>query len=87
MGGVESTTDSDKEPDLEEPPPKGFLERTRERGVVLKSWAPQAAFLRHKSVGGFVSHCGWNSVLEAVTYGVPMLPWPLYAEQKLNGVV
>lgn len=34
-----------------------------------------------------MTHCGWNSVLEAVTYGVPMLPWPLYAEQKLNSVV
>ena len=39
------------------------------------------------SVGGFVTHCGWNSVLEAVCCGVPMIGWPLYAEQRLNKVV
>ncbi|KAJ4705928.1 Glycosyltransferase [Melia azedarach] len=40
--------------------------------------------LNHDSVGGFVTHCGWNSILEAVYAGVPMLAWPLYAEQKMN---
>ncbi|CDP21339.1 unnamed protein product, partial [Coffea canephora] len=48
------------------------------------SWAPQVDVLNHGSVGGFVTHCGWNSVLEAVRAGVPMVGWPLYAEQKLN---
>ncbi|KAG9441567.1 hypothetical protein H6P81_017421 [Aristolochia fimbriata] len=74
------------EPDLEALLPKGFLERTRNRGMVLKSWAPQAAVLSHGSVGGFVTHCGWNSILEAICAGVPMVAWPLYAEQKLNKV-
>ena len=45
------------------------------------------AVLRHDSVGGFVTHCGWNSVLEAVWCGVPMVGWPLYAKQRLNRVV
>lgn len=67
--------------------PEGFLERTEKKGLVVKSWAPQAAVLRHESVGGFVTHCRWNSVLEAVAAGVPMLAWPLYAEQHLNSVV
>ncbi|CAN0902870.1 UDP-glycosyltransferase 88A1 [Linum grandiflorum] len=67
--------------------PEGFLERTRERGLVVKSWAPQVAVLGHDSVGGFVTHCGWNSVLEAVRAGIPMVAWPLYAEQKLNRVM
>jgi UDP:flavonoid glycosyltransferase YjiC (YdhE family) len=63
------------------------LERTKERGLVVKSWAPQVAVLNHESVGGFVTHCGWNSVLEALRAGVPMVAWPLYAEQRLNRVV
>ncbi|XP_030533027.1 anthocyanidin 5,3-O-glucosyltransferase-like [Rhodamnia argentea] len=63
--------------------PSGFMDRTKDRGLVLKSWAPQVAVLSHGSVGGFVSHCGWNSVMEAVCAGVPMIVWPLYAEQKL----
>ncbi|KAI8564902.1 hypothetical protein RHMOL_Rhmol03G0218800 [Rhododendron molle] len=38
-------------------------------------------------VGGFVAHCGWNSVLEAIWAGVPMVAWPLYAEQRFNRVL
>ncbi|EXB62493.1 Anthocyanidin 5,3-O-glucosyltransferase [Morus notabilis] len=64
--------------------PEGFLERTKERGMVVRSWAPQVAGLRKEAVGGFVTHCGWNSVLEAVVAGVPMVAWPLYAEQHMN---
>nr|QOL02394.1 (iso)flavone 7 and 3'-O-glycosyltransferase [Iris domestica] len=74
------------EPDLEALLPEGFLERTKGKGMVVKSWAPQAAVLAHGSVGGFVSHCGWNSTLEAVSSGVPIIAWPLYAEQKMNKV-
>uniref|UniRef100_A0A2N9IVA1 Glycosyltransferase n=1 Tax=Fagus sylvatica TaxID=28930 RepID=A0A2N9IVA1_FAGSY len=65
----------------------GFLERTKDRGFVVKEWAPQVAVLSHDSVGGFVTHCGWNSVLEAICVGVPMIAWPLYAEQRLNRVL
>lgn len=72
------------DPDLESLLPDGFLDRTREKGLVVKSWAPQVAVLNHDSVGGFVTHCGWNSVLEAVYAGVPMVAWPLYAEQRFN---
>jgi hypothetical protein len=79
--------DKEKDPNLDELLPKGFLERTKDRGFVVKQWAPQVAVLSHDSVGGFVTHCGWNSVLEAVWCGVPMIGWPLYAEQRLNKVV
>ena len=57
--------------DLDDILPEGFLAKTKNRGMVVKSWVPQQAVLRHPSVGGFVSHCGWNSVLEAAAAGVP----------------
>ncbi|KAL6845112.1 hypothetical protein ACP4OV_024607 [Aristida adscensionis] len=77
---------SSTEPDLEMLLPEGFLERTRERGLVVKNWAPQTEVLRSKAIGGFVTHCGWNSVLEGIVSGMPMICWPLYAEQRLNKV-
>nr|BAF96585.1 glucosyltransferase homolog [Lycium chinense]BAG80539.1 UDP-glucose:glucosyltransferase [Lycium barbarum] len=68
---------------LEEVLPEGFLQRTKGRGKMI-GWAPQVAILSHPSVGGFVSHCGWNSTLESVRSGVPMATWPMYAEQQSN---
>ncbi|KAK7395583.1 hypothetical protein VNO78_16145 [Psophocarpus tetragonolobus] len=67
--------------------PSGFLERTKEKGLVVDSWAPQVQVLSHNSVGGFLSHCGWNSILESVKEGVPLITWPLFAEQKMNAVI
>ncbi|KAF0927276.1 hypothetical protein E2562_031481 [Oryza meyeriana var. granulata] len=75
------------EPDLGMLLPEGFLERTRDRGMVVKMWAPQVEVLRHAATGAFTTHCGWNSVLEAAAAGVPMLCWPQYAEQRLNKVL
>ncbi|XP_062206775.1 anthocyanidin 5,3-O-glucosyltransferase-like [Phragmites australis] len=74
------------EPDLDALLPDGFLERTKDRGLVLKSWAPQVDVLRHRATGAFLTHCGWNSTLEGITAGLPLLCWPLYAEQRLNKV-
>ncbi|KAL7092147.1 hypothetical protein ACP275_12G147500 [Erythranthe tilingii] len=62
----------------------GFEERVRGRGVVIRGWAPQVAILSHRSVGGFVTHCGWNSTLEGVCAGVQMVTWPMFAEQFYN---
>ncbi|XP_028778903.1 UDP-glucose flavonoid 3-O-glucosyltransferase 6-like [Neltuma alba] len=70
-------------PDLAEVLPEGFLERTAGTGRVI-GWAPQAQILVHEAVGGFVSHCGWNSVLESIYYGVPIATWPLFADQEMN---
>lgn len=67
--------------------PQGFLEKTKGRGLVVPMWAPQAQILAHESTGVFLSHCGWNSTLESVVNGVPLIAWPLYAEQKMNSVM
>ncbi|KAL6288011.1 hypothetical protein ACE6H2_012401 [Prunus campanulata] len=62
----------------------GFEERMKGRGMVVKEWVDQRRILMHESVKGFVSHCGWNSVLESICAGVPILAWPMMAEQPLN---
>ncbi|XP_026444311.1 hydroquinone glucosyltransferase-like [Papaver somniferum] len=67
--------------------PKGFLDRTLDSGMVVSSWAPQVEILSHKSTGGFLSHCGWNSTLESILQGVPLIAWPLFAEQTMNAVM
>ncbi|KAK7852317.1 beta-d-glucosyl crocetin beta-1 [Quercus suber] len=67
--------------------PEGFLERVGERGIVVEDWAPQAKILRHSSIGGFVSHCGWSSVIESIKFGVPIIAIPMQFEQPLNARV
>ncbi|KAL9155225.1 hypothetical protein ABFS82_10G167700 [Erythranthe guttata] len=69
---------------LEKTLPRGFLDRVGERGMVLQGWAPQAKILEHPSVGGFVSHCGWNSVLESMNFGVPIIAVPMHLDQPIN---
>nr|XP_043632524.1 anthocyanidin 3-O-glucosyltransferase 2-like isoform X2 [Erigeron canadensis] len=71
--------------DYNEVLPDGFLERTANRGKVV-GWVPQTELLAHVAVGGFVSHCGWNSILESLWYGVPIATWPMYAEQQLDAL-
>ncbi|OEL20083.1 Hydroquinone glucosyltransferase [Dichanthelium oligosanthes] len=66
--------------------PEGFAERTRAVGLAVPEWEPQVEILGHRAIGGFLSHCGWNSALETVAAGVPTLAWPLFAEQRMNAV-
>ncbi|XXG61776.1 hypothetical protein AAC387_Pa05g0302 [Persea americana] len=66
--------------------PEGFEDRIAERkqGLLVRNWAPQLEILGHESTGAFLSHCGWNSVLESLSNGVPMIGWPLASEQFYN---
>ncbi|MQL73545.1 hypothetical protein Taro_005897 [Colocasia esculenta] len=66
--------------------PEGFEERVRSsgRGLLVRDWAPQLEILAHGSVGAFMSHCGWNSTLESLARGVPLIGWPMAAEQFYN---
>ncbi|KAG9158918.1 hypothetical protein Leryth_013300 [Lithospermum erythrorhizon] len=63
--------------------PDGFEEIIGERGCLVK-WAPQKKVLRHSAVGGFWSHCGWNSILESISEGVPMICRPDFSDQFIN---
>ncbi|XP_058772534.1 UDP-glycosyltransferase 708G1-like [Vicia villosa] len=82
----------DKKVDREEKGEEGLeevlgfelMKRIKENGLVVKKWVDQSEILSHKSVGGFVSHCGWNSVIEAAWFGVPIMGWPQIGDQKIN---
>ncbi|KAH7690889.1 UDP-glucuronosyl/UDP-glucosyltransferase protein [Dioscorea alata] len=66
--------------------PEGFSKRISEsgQGLLVERWAPQLEILAHKSTGVFISHCGWNSVLESLSQGVPIIGWPLISAQFYN---
>ncbi|MED6132863.1 hypothetical protein PIB30_022776 [Stylosanthes scabra] len=64
--------------------PEGFEKRMEGKGLIIRGWAPQVLILEHQTIGAFVTHCGWNSTLEGVAAGVPMVTWPVSAEQFYN---
>ncbi|KAG8384652.1 hypothetical protein BUALT_Bualt04G0140200 [Buddleja alternifolia] len=82
-----SKVDKDDKDDRDEILGESFLERTKEQGLVVKGWVNQEQILAHPAIGGFVSHCGWNSVIEAARLGVPILAWPQHGDQKVNAEV
>ncbi|XP_074292686.1 zeatin O-glucosyltransferase-like [Silene latifolia] len=65
---------------------EGYEERVKERGIVIQEWAPQLGILAHRSIGGFMSHCGWNSCIESISMGVPIAAWPMHSDQPTNAV-
>ncbi|XP_009784052.1 UDP-glycosyltransferase 92A1-like [Nicotiana tabacum] len=67
--------------------PEGFIQTVQEnekRGLIVLNWAPQVEILAHESIGGFLSNCGWNSVFESLINGVPLIGWPMAADQFFN---
>lgn len=67
--------------------PKEFEERVKEKGILVRDWAPQLEILSHCSTGGFLSHCGWNSCMESISMGVPIAAWPMHSDQPRNTIL
>ncbi|KAK2651887.1 hypothetical protein Ddye_011743 [Dipteronia dyeriana] len=67
--------------------PKGYEDSIKDKGLVVRDWAPQLEILGHPSTGGFVGHCGWNSCMESITMGVPIGAWPMHSDQPRNTVL
>ncbi|CAI9118861.1 OLC1v1020488C1 [Oldenlandia corymbosa var. corymbosa] len=68
---------------------EGFESRIKEtnKGIIVRDWAPQLEILSHSSTGGFLSPCGWNSCMETLSHGVPVIAWPMHTEQPINAVL
>ncbi|KAH0721268.1 hypothetical protein KY290_006190 [Solanum tuberosum] len=67
--------------------PEGYEEKVEKRGLIVRDWVPQLEILRHESTGGFMSHCGWNSCMESISMGVPIVAWPMHSDQPRNAIL
>ncbi|KAF3685943.1 hypothetical protein FXO37_00116 [Capsicum annuum] len=69
---------------FEEVLPEGFMNRVKDRGLIVSKWVPHARIMRHTSIGGFMNHCGWNSTIKCMHFGVPLIAMPLNIDQFLT---
>ncbi|KAJ8534235.1 hypothetical protein K7X08_007559 [Anisodus acutangulus] len=69
--------------------PKGYEEKIiiKNKGIIVRDWAPQLEILGHLSIGAFMSHCGWNSCMESLSMGVPIIAWPMHSDQPRNSIL
>ncbi|KAF2285398.1 hypothetical protein GH714_003504 [Hevea brasiliensis] len=67
--------------------PLGFENSVVGRGLIVRGWVSQVLILSHRAIGAFLTHCGWNSILEGIVAGVPMLAWPMGADQFTNATL
>ncbi|CAN4109141.1 unnamed protein product [Withania somnifera] len=69
--------------------PKGYEESITmgNKGIIVRDWAPQLEILGHVSIGSFMSHCGWNSCMESLSMGVPIIAWPMHSDQPRNSIL
>lgn len=65
----------------------GFEKEVEGMGMVVRGWAPQLDILAHAATGAFMSHCGWNSCMESLSMGVPVLAWPMHSDQPMNAMM
>ncbi|CAO2814849.1 unnamed protein product [Amaranthus hypochondriacus] len=64
--------------------PQGFEQRMEGKGLIIRGWVPQLLLLEHEAIGALLTHCGWNSILEGISTGLPMVTWPACTEQFYN---
>nr|KYP33871.1 Anthocyanidin 5,3-O-glucosyltransferase [Cajanus cajan] len=76
--------DREEEESLEDVLGSELMKKVKEKGVVVKEFVDQMGILGHPSVGGFVNHGGWNSIIETVWQGVPIMTWPQHGDQKIT---
>ncbi|XP_038982744.1 putative cis-zeatin O-glucosyltransferase [Phoenix dactylifera] len=67
--------------------PPDYERKVEGVGMVVRGWAPQLEILAHPATGGFMSHCGWNSCMESLSMGVPVMAWPMHSDQPSNAVL
>lgn len=83
----EKEEEEEKQSRRREQLPEGYEKRNADMGLIVRDWAPQLDILAHPSVGGFVSHCGWNSCMESMSMGVPIAAWPMHSDQPMNALL